>query len=333
MLMQKNILYPLIILGAGASFDSIHPDALKPEDRSPGLIFPLTDQLVEGQFADRELQSRYSEVKTLFARLISPTKGSSFEECLEGWNDYKQLSALRLYLGDYFWKKSQEEIIVKTPNNFLALVDYIKKSSVKGAHIVTFNYDVLLENALGIDRFFYLSDYIDGSVDNIHIIKIHGSCDWYHPMRRVASDIYSALSQHPEFFDRPNREILTKRWMEQPRSGADQLFPIPAISLPITSTKVYSCPPEHIRFLTSILPETQQLLIIGWKAGDLLFLEELKTIKRLANLIVVSGSEDGAKEVAEIVKAYVPSIRYTILFKGFSNFIGSKECNKFFSEL
>lgn len=328
----SNMSCPLIILGAGASHDFTHPTTLGFDEHKHKLIFPMTDHLVDGKFVDNEIQSRYSEVKILFARLVSCTQRSSFEKCLEGWDDYKQLSALRLYLGDYFWKKSQDKAVTDNPSNFGALVDYIKKSPAKGACIVTFNYDVLLENVLGLDRFFHLSNYIDGSVDNIRIIKIHGSCDWYHLMSRVANDIYTALSQHPEFFNKPNLDILTKRWLEQPKSGANQFFRIPAISLPTTSTKSYACPRDHIQLLTSTLPEIRKVLIIGWKAGDSFLLEKLKEIKEPIHLTVVSGSEKGAKEVAEIIEKYVPNIGRKTTFQGFSDFIGSTECNAFFNE-
>ncbi len=325
--------YPLIILGAGASYDFTHPTNLGVDKHEKNPTFPKTDYLLDEKYVDHEIESLYDGFKTLRSRFISPIRKSSFEKCLEGWDDQEQLSALRLYLGDYFWKKSQDKVVKEKPTNFRALVDYIKKSPMQGAFIVTFNYDVLLENELGLNRFFDLSNYIDGSVDNIRIIKIHGSCDWYHPMSRVAGDIYTALCRHPEFLNKPNLQILTKRWLDQPKSGANQFFNIPVISLPTTSTKNYVCPNDHIQSLNSALTEIYKILIIGWKAGDSFLLEKLKAIEIPIDLTVVSGSEKGAKEVAEVIEKYVPSIGRKTLFKeGFSDFIGSAECDAFFNE-
>ncbi|MDP3764130.1 MAG: hypothetical protein Q8Q95_00725 [bacterium] len=77
------------------------------------------------------------------------------------------------------------------------------------------------------------------------------------------------------------------------------------------------------------LPNTEKILIIGWKAGDSFILEKLKTVKNPINLTVVSGTKNGTKEVARVIKKYV-EVKKEVVFEGFSNFIGSDECNEFF---
>ncbi|MDP3764129.1 MAG: hypothetical protein Q8Q95_00720 [bacterium] len=232
---------PLIILGAGASHDFTHPSHLGVSSHRERVTFPITNDLVS--LVDTEIEARYSGFKTMRSLITSSILSGrkSFEECVENWGDYEQRIALLLYLGDYFYKKSNDKQIEGLPNNFLALIDLIRKSTAKEVNFVTFNYDLLLEKAIDptLQKFFNLPDYIS---DQIRIIKIHGSCDWYSLMSQVSDNIYSALKQHSEFFSKPNREILTKRWLNQKNSGANQYFHVPVISIPTTSTKSYSCP-------------------------------------------------------------------------------------------
>ncbi|MEK6880276.1 MAG: hypothetical protein AABY22_11735, partial [Nanoarchaeota archaeon] len=75
----------------------------------------------------------------------------------------------------------------------------------------------------------------------------------------------------------------------------------------------------------------KKVLVIGWKAGDPFLLEKLKIISEPVDLIVVSGSKDGAKRISSTIKKYL-QINGEVLFEGFSNFIDSEECNNFFSD-
>lgn len=322
--------YPLIILGAGASYDFTHPNLLGLEKHEQGPIFPLTDHLIKD--VDSEIEAKYEGFNTLRSLFYSSVVGQrkSFEQCLENLSDHDQRSGLLLYLGDFFWKKSNDDRVKSLPNNFKALVEIIKKSPVGGANFVTFNYDLLLEKAVdsSLNQFFNLQDYISRP---IRVIKIHGSCDWYRLINQSAKDIYTALKQRSNIFN-SNDQILTKRWLSQKDSGAQQFFHVPVIAIPITSTKSYTCPQEHINVLTEALPATKKVLVIGWKAGDPFLLEKLKTINEPVDLIVVSGNKHYAEDVANIVKKHL-KVKNLILFEGgFSDFIGSDECSIFFSD-
>jgi len=59
--------YPLIILGAGASHDYIDDSYREGHLKLP----PVTDELVDKRFLDREISSEYPEVEDLFS-VIGP---------------------------------------------------------------------------------------------------------------------------------------------------------------------------------------------------------------------------------------------------------------------
>lgn len=321
---------PLIILGAGASHDFTHPGELGVVNHSERTVFPLTDDLI--RLVDREIEARYSGFKTMRSLVQSSvfSKRKTFEECIKDWEDYEQRTALLLYLSDYFYKKSNDPQIEKFSNNFIALIDLIRKSQAKAANIITFNYDLLLEKAIDptLNKFTHLPDYIN---DSIRVIKIHGSCDWFTLMRKISAneDMYATLKKHPEYFEQPRKDIQTARWLERERSQLARFFFVPRISIPTTFTKSYSCPEEHIKILEDSLLSTKKILIIGWKASDTFLLEKLKIIKSPISLTVVSGTKAHAAEIAHIVKKYV-AVDKEILLEHFSNFIGSDECTDFF---
>lgn len=321
---------PLIILGAGASHDFTHPVHLGLKEHKENPVFPLTDGLVTN--VDHDIESLYDGFKVIRSRISSSVISGrkSFEECLEGWDNHEQLSGLLLYLGDFFWKRSHDERVELHPSNFSALIDIINENLTSNVNFVTFNYDLLLERAIdsSLKKFFNLQDYINGP---IRIIKIHGSCDWFNPMSKVGNNAYTTLKDHPEFLSKPNKQILTKRWWQQENSGAHQFFLIPVISMPTTVTKSFACPYDHMELLMKDLPETQKVLIIGWKAADTFFLEQFKKIENPIDLTVVSGSKKGVEETTQAVEKYV-KINKKVSFVGFSDFIGSNECESFFSK-
>src|SRR5262249_17316837 len=131
---------------------------------------------------------------------------------------------------------------------------------------VTFNYDTLLERAatdcLGL-TFESIHSYVAGQA--AWIIKPHGSVDWAVAVR-------------------PNMKLNEKQLIEQAASltlvqppdyrvwpiGSEYYAEgigtfIPAIAIPLETTKSYECPDDHIQKLSERIRRTTKILVIGWR--------------------------------------------------------------------
>jgi hypothetical protein len=233
----------------------------------------------------------------------------------------------------------------------------MRDSSSHGGYIVTFNYDVLVELALGIDRFVTMNDYVSGAIDNVRLIKLHGSCDWYylnpktdmpkglnpklqprpgeyrleHGWPTGTEDTYTYVTRYP-VVDWQGYKIHTARELakaKQHRSG--DFHAIPAVAIPKAGDKTYVCPSEHITALKQGLETIEKILVIGWKAGDNYLLELLRGLTKPVSLIVVSGSTRGAQEIAQRISSFIPKIDNVETVETFSRFLGTSECARFFS--
>lgn len=332
--------YPLIILGAGASFDYLDTDRnTKDSNWSP----PLTNQI----FNVRKYESilnKYPEAMELFSDAYRKVPHSmSLEEYLrevkhrkaaEAEHRQKQLNALEFYLQDLFFTISNN-YGNQALNNYKTLLGLINDNGGK-ACIVSFNYDLLLEqNITFIDE--KISSYISG---DIKLIKLHGSCDWVSYVRTFFpynGTSYQFLMNEPWYFTLPNRD---KPKLLESRRPYDQMYKIhnqeeyvlfPAIAIPISEKEVYICPQSHIEELKKTVEATDRILIIGWRAGDpnLIKILEEHVIKPVKVSIVSSSQASG-----EEVKRKLEHIHFLTLEiskkRGFTEFLKSDEPDKFF---
>ena len=92
---------PVIILGAGASFDYIDPTL-----RDIQQIPPLTDQLVSHAYLNRGIAKKYSpEVENLFSVIgpkINNGIGKTLEQFLVQVSDRREVVGMQFYLKDFF---------------------------------------------------------------------------------------------------------------------------------------------------------------------------------------------------------------------------------------
>ncbi len=315
---------PVIILGAGASFDYIDP-TLRDNQRMP----PLTDQLVSQAYFNREIAKGYSpEVENLFS-VIAPKVNNGADKTLEQFlvqvGNYEEVIGMQFYLKDFFLGVSRE---FKRTNNYKALLSYIQRSETREATIVTFNYDTLLEQSMGDNSFTNLSEYSSGLVK---VIKMHGSCDWSYIHSKNSREGNTAFSVRKKLGNlyKP-RDIYTDTYIQDSDKDS-QFHRFPAISIPSGETKTFVCPSAHIDVLGATLAQTDKILVIGWKAGDPYLLELIK--KHAAHpisLFIVSGSNKG--EIDEIFGKFKPYGDFSLMGQqnGFSSFIHSNSCATFF---
>jgi hypothetical protein len=333
---------PVIIVGAGASYDYVHTDHLV---RSNDWRPPLTNDL----FNVRKYESvllKYPETMELASDALRKIPHMmSFEEYLTGIRDkrastdanrQRQLVSLSFYLQHLFHDISANYGSQPT-NNYRALLGAIKDNGGE-ACIVSFNYDNLLEQNIP-----EINDKIDSYLNSaVKVIKPHGSYDWVYP---ISLDSYYKKSSYEFLMDNP-------WYITMPENQNPQLYPLrklhhsnkyfdrqygqrfyPAIAIPLANKESYVCPDSHVKHLTAAINNTDRILIIGWKAGDKNLVSLLeKEIRRQVRVTVVSS---GSKSASEIIKKleHIPQITFVASNKeGFTNFLRSEESDEFFTK-
>jgi hypothetical protein len=86
----------------------------------------------------------------------------------------------------------------------------------------------------------------------------------------------------------------------------------PALSIPVENKDGFSCPPGHVTALEKLLPKVTKMITIGWRATEAEFLSRLLAsrlvkvagIPRPVELLVVTGSKEGAEQTVKNLSAY-----------------------------
>lgn len=343
--------YPLIILGAGASYDY----SVKGMETSTSLA-PLTNQLVDSQHIDESLLRQYPGSGSLLGDLVSKirNKTKTFEQALTDHKAKthgslemrKQFVALEFYLKDLFRNISISDSSVERKrmheiNNYRSLANRIYTYCGGEACIVTFNYDSLLERNIP-RRFEMINDYVN---DKIKIFKLHGSHNWSYLQRKNAIllsrneniNSFDFCMRNPGILDtvrENNHEPVHDREITQ-HPESDDFFHLPAIAIPLTGKDSYVCPPSHIATLESCLPRVDRVLIIGWKGGDPALVDLLAKYTDFRNstikLLVVSGNVSEAQFVVETMSEKLRFNNPEAYKGGFSDFMGDDLSETFFS--
>lgn len=341
--------YPLIIVGAGASFDYMnnlrhHPVGYRDTDLDKYRP-PLTNDLFDTT-RFYEFIEKYPDVSNLASSINNQLSGNrgNFEECLteikniktkQNEERYRQLVALRFYLADLFFNISERYF--KTVNNYADLLQQVKDLTGK-ACFVNFNYDLLLEKSMTTSEFKFADDYLSG---DIKIIKIHGACNWFYKRRVVGSDSvktsydYSLLDAKNIVSSEGKHEIViqnvstAKNLPSEEAGSKHRKMYLPAIALPIQNKNNFVCPDGHITALERSLNETDKILIIGWRGQDP-FLMNLLTrhfAGKEVPIAIVGGKnvEDTLKNFSGGLKTKVKNIAKS----GFTAFMTSGGCEGF----
>jgi hypothetical protein len=304
------VLTLLVILGAGASYDSL---AKVP---APGQFVgsqwrpPLANQLFETRWGPYIQQ--FPQMHAIIPELERPD--SDVEALLEKFQKessehprrYNQLIAIRYYLQAMLencldnWENSTRGV-----TNYKALLDVIEHR-VRGPKIlVSFNYDTLLEEALGSTvgvRIRDLSDYVKS---DYKIVKIHGSINWVHKVEapQISVNMSPGLVS-AEVIDRASALKINESFHLVQRHHIpvlDDKPTIPALSIPIASKSDYEAPSEQTRALVEYLPEVDRVVVIGWRGSEDKFSETLASVavNNRPRFMVISRNRDSAADICE----------------------------------
>jgi len=341
----------MVVFGAGASYDSV--PSRRQHAKWPILSRPpLANEL----FADRplfvEMLERFPACQPIVPYLqnLQPTQSVEglLEELQAATATYPrgtiQLAAVRYYLQSMLGRceSDWEREAARGITNYKTLLDQIERfrRPDEPVLLVTFNYDSMLERALGPFGVTIrsLADYVSNDV--YKIIKLHGSVNWGRLVTVPAVDKTILLGKDDwslanDLIDHAATLQVSDRYYFQyqiPMTKAEGNTIIPALAIPLQKKQSYECPAEHLEVLKTVLPRVRRLLIIGWRATDRPFLELLRGDGRHAYdcLVVVGGTEPAREVMANIREAGIPTSQRPPGAGGFTDFILQHEGDALF---
>jgi hypothetical protein len=327
----------MVILGAGASFDSaslLHPST--PCVNRP----PLADQLFDNRPMFRAALMKYRPLQPIMTYLGN-RHGRSVEEVLQGLSEEsprvaeraRQLMAARYYIREIIhdcckeWLKEVHGIT--THKTF---VDQILECESQRVLFVTFNYDTLVEDVLS-DHNLSIKGFEDYTYKSAKftLYKLHGSIDWVRavhlghegiPARSLLIDEVARLADK-----RPGAEFKIHRNIAG--DIVDEVFVgIPAIAIPINRKLIFECPEQHIRHLCQMLPQVTKILVIGWQGTESTFIDLLKKHLRPIEKLRVVSAADAPKVMNHLRTTLSPILDATdceSFDRGFTQFISERD--------
>jgi hypothetical protein len=92
----------------------------------------------------------------------------------------------------------------------------------------------------------------------------------------------------------------------------------------------FECPSDHRDLLKELIPQTDRLLIIGWRATELQFMRMLCAgLKAAVSGHIVCGNTRAGEETAERLRAAGIKGKYHVSNGGFTDMITRRELDSF----
>ena len=284
-----------VIFGAGASYDCIKSfNKGFGEDRQRDYRPPLTRDLFQLIPWYEKLQGQYPGVRALLSKLNGVSDVEAYLQ--EKWafaerHDDKVLGATLINMQFYLQMvlhTCSREYLKAGPTNYDDLVQSAHEYATRSKEpvlMVSFNYDLFLEDA--IRKWYHrLSDHL--SIEEyisspIKLIKPHGSCNWYRPLRkgfiagkgRVSQLLYNSnigLKEITSAIDGDFVAFKGTKDVEAQYPLYQERMLYPQIIIPLKTKDDLVLPTKHHACLVDCLKQTTQLLVIGWKAQEERFL-------------------------------------------------------------
>jgi len=312
----------LVILGAGASYDSLPlevMDSLSPEDVE-NYRPPLATDLFSARPSFGAVLDKYPECAALVGELRrSIGAGAAVEEELEKLLEradthpllHRGLTALRFYLQETLWtcgtKWRELSHGVTNYATFFLRLDEWRNRRNEEVCVVNFNYDLLADDAmmstLGVD----LSSVEMFVADpRYKYLKVHGSSNWGRRVKAPGGTHYSKADHARRILienapDLDTTEDFVVRDPDQPPSDSSP-YPsilLPAIAVPVTTKSSFECPGNTVYALDRAIEQTMKILIIGWRGSEYHFLEHFSHLPGMAPKVqIVGASDEGTAETA-----------------------------------
>jgi hypothetical protein len=331
----------VIIFGAGASYDSIDVRLNTVVDR---YIPPLTDMIFDRRFDGYINQfPRVQEIIGQIRRFLNDKKGTLEDYFTLLKNNVRtefqqiQLIELYLYLATLFNGISHNYAPMSAVNtNYVALVRYIKEHELNNVDLISFNYDLLLDNAyrkVFNRKFNNIHDYISGPVK---LFKVHGSVNWGYlesawdipNVNNAESSAFSTIFYKKISFEKLKtqpieilRDDIYKPILDQGIKG-DPFICFPAMIIPEPIGKDFIIE-AYRSFLEDILKEATKIIVIGWRGGDKYFMDLIsKSVPKKTCELYLIDYADGANQVRNNFKGINEWKQINCYKFGFSGLIG-----------
>lgn len=251
----------------------------------------------------------------------------------------RQMAALRFYIRRIIREVTDQwSKWARGATNYRALLDRIESWRVRTSErvlLVTFNYDTLLEDAAS-DVLGFRLDGIDAYIasEEYKIFKAHGSVDWG---RFIASGLTPRRSDRPsveaQIINEAANLTLSDDYIWLGRSSDHMRYDrplLPALAIPTLTKSGFECPPSHIETLAELLPEVKRMLVIGWRATEKHFVDDVlrgRVKNPIRVVAVVNGGTEMARDAANRIEGAteLPSDRFMATELGFSSLLNRKE--------
>lgn len=328
----------LVILGAGASFDSIY-DFFDQEENMPWRP-PLANELFDTRRNFLNIIHNYPGGKYYLSQLNAINDVEDFFQ--KQWHFIKNNRAVDLasafinlnycLSGLMFMISSEYQNIGLSNYDILVQKAYEYALNKKEDVIfVSFNYDTLLEHAVskiyfGDNRKLNIEDYIKFP---LKIIKPHGSCNWVKrffkefqvPETQNISDfLFETKMSLREINKNIEPEIYT---VDNPLGGIYYGQPnetwrcFPQILIPLKDKDDFILPESHNKYLEENIWKTSEILIIGWKGTEAKF-QNLLSKSLGAKKIKVTSINAGFQQIESVLKPFIPGAEFYHFVEAFS---------------
>jgi hypothetical protein len=322
----------MVIFGAGASYDSspdFPPPAIPAGQQNLGNSPPESlsrerwrPPLANGLFdnpghAFSDIVQRYPKLSHILPLLRRRSSGKSVEEVLEQLQGeskgnpegQRELTSVRYYLRDLLfevtakWLEETDHI-----TNYTPLIRDILRLTKDGESVclVTFNYDLLLDNALW--TYGYKPQEPEDHLRSHPVLKLfkpHGSVDW---ARRIRLTYDETLSRQGIIDAAGDIDLMPDFRRLNPvqadgNPSRQTFFPVIAIPLQNKTEETFAWPVEHASQLQELLPSVTKILIIGWRAREAHFIQLLmRNLPKVSRITAVgSDSADAWQTLAHFV--------------------------------
>jgi hypothetical protein len=340
----------MVIFGAGASYDSAQAFPTRPDTGGP-FRPPLAKNLfLDTNHVFGSFVRKYPKLTHILPYLRQPTNSRSVEEVLENLvqqsntnaETLRELASVRFYLCELLHHVTERWLgDTDGATNYAPLIrDVLRFNRPVGEEVclVTFNYDLLLENALVTFDFKALdpAEHLN-SHPVLKLFKLHGSVNW---SRLV--DVPGGSKLAPQtLIEQADSIHITDEFIRANATDQHQMFNfakplVPAIAIPVQtkSEEHFECPVAHREYLVNMLPRVTKILVIGWQAKEAHFLGMLRNhLPSLRNVMVVGADERDAQSTLRyfLEEIRIQPFAFPVARGGFTDFIVNHEGDSFFN--
>lgn len=320
----------LVILGAGASFDSVY-DFYDEKEFMPWRP-PLANELFDTRVDFRNIIESYPGGSYYLSKVNAIQDIEEFFQ--KQWLFLKNNRAIDLASAFLNLNYCLAHLMFQISNNYknvgLSNYDILIQSAYEYAIsqneeviFITFNYDTLLENSFvklyfGDNRKLDIPDYIKSP---LKIIKPHGSCNW---VRRFSNEykipdtisISNYLFQNKTSLREINKNLEEGIYsVDNPIGGKYFGDPgqvwncFPQLLIPLKDKDDFILPKPHNEYLENNIGKVDEILIIGWKGTEAKFQNLLR--ERIGSRKVsVTSVNAGFTDIENVLAPSLPGAEF-----------------------